>query len=71
MSFRLSTAQAVDVIDAAVFSGDEFMGAAARIELRRVMIRWTKQLAELATEDHADKGFLPDAEFRMEGDNTR
>jgi hypothetical protein len=70
MSFRLSTAQAVDVIDAAVFSGDEFMGVDARVELRRVMTRWTKQLAELSTEDHTAHGLLPDGEFRMKGDNT-
>ncbi len=49
---RPSTFSAVDTIDAALFSGDEFvMAPAARVELRRYLERWHRQLSELAAAD--------------------
>ncbi len=50
--FRASTAIAVDNIDAALFTGDEFVSdPAARVNLRRYLVRWNRQLSELASED--------------------
>jgi hypothetical protein len=49
--FRSHTAEAVDQIDAALFSGDEFLSLAARVALRRMFKRWSERLAELTGED--------------------
>lgn len=45
-NLRHDTAKAADVIDAAVFSGDEFMNPAARKDLRDIMARWERGLQE-------------------------
>ncbi len=49
---RPLTLEAVDVIDAALFTGDEFvMNPKRRVELRRYLERWHRQLSELAAAD--------------------
>lgn len=63
--FRHHTAMAVDQIDAAIFSGDEFMSLHARVALRKLIRRWEKQLAELADDDMRAHG-LP-----AEGDSAK
>lgn len=49
--FRSHTENAVDLIDAALFSGDEFTDSAVREELREVMARWGRRLNELESID--------------------
>lgn len=46
--FHPSDANAVDTIDAALFSGDAFTNAHKRQALRTVMARWERRLVELA-----------------------
>lgn len=43
---RHETAEAADVIDAAVFTGDEFLDPKCRKELREMMARWERGLQE-------------------------
>lgn len=45
-NLRTDTEDAIDVIDAAVFSGDEFANPAARKDLRDMMARWERGLQE-------------------------
>jgi hypothetical protein len=45
-NLRRETAEAADVIDAAVFIGDEFLQPAARAALRELMGRWERGLRE-------------------------
>jgi hypothetical protein len=53
-NFRTHTSAAVDLIDAALFSGDEFVAnPVARVDLRRYLDRWHRQLSELALDDDA------------------
>jgi hypothetical protein len=54
--FRSHTEDAVDLIDAALFSGDEFTDCAVREELREVMARWSRRLEALESIDRDNEG---------------
>ena len=43
---RNNTEELCDALDAAIFSGDEFLNAEARKELRVYMARWERGLVE-------------------------
>lgn len=47
------TEDALDSIDATVFSGDAFHNPAAAARLRWYMDRWTRQLDKMAEDDEA------------------
>ncbi len=63
--FRHHTAMAVDQIDAAIFSGDEFTKLQPRVALRKLIRRWEKQLQELSDDEMREHG-LP-----AEGDSAK
>lgn len=48
---RIHTRNAVDEIDAALFSGDEFLNTAARAALLIILDRWSRRIDELSRED--------------------
>jgi hypothetical protein len=47
MALRCDTIEALETIDAAIFSGDEFRNAAARVELWQYLSRWDKELTSI------------------------
>ncbi len=50
--FRIPTGEALDQVDAALFTGDEFEHPNARLFLREVIERWNRRLSELETEEN-------------------
>lgn len=49
--FRIPTGEALDQVDAALFTGDEFLDPEARRNLFAVITRWKDQLRELERTD--------------------
>ncbi|WGN90733.1 response regulator transcription factor [Burkholderia phage vB_BglM_WTB] len=45
--YRDDTGAAIDLIDAALYSGDEFLDRQRRAALRSMLARWDRQLDEL------------------------
>jgi len=55
MSLRYQTEQLCDALDAALFTGDEFIGnTEAREALRVWMRRWTRRLDALAADEEIE-----------------
>jgi hypothetical protein len=52
--FRIPTSEALDQVDAALFTGDEFLDLEARRNLFMVIGRWKDQLRELERTDTDD-----------------
>jgi hypothetical protein len=55
-NLRPDTEEAAETIDAALFTGDEFLDGTARGKLREYLERWTRALNEL---DASDEGETP------------